>query len=36
MDNDSENTYKGAQQAFEEFLDHYLYQLDKIKSALCR
>lgn len=34
MDNDSENTYKGAQQAFEEFLDHYLYQLDKIKSAL--
>lgn len=36
MDNDSENTYKGAQQAFDEFLDHYLYQLDKIKSALCR
>lgn len=34
MDNDSENTYKGAQQAFEEFLDHYLYQLDKIKNAL--
>lgn len=34
MDNDSERTYRGAQQAFEEFLDHYLYQLDKIKSAL--
>lgn len=34
MDNDSEITYKGAQQAFDEFLNHYLYQLDKIKSAL--
>lgn len=36
IDNNSETTYKGAQQAFDEFLDHYLYQLDKIKSALCR
>lgn len=36
MDNDSERTYRGAQQAFEEFLNNYLYQLDKIKSALCR
>lgn len=34
IDNNSEITYKGAQQAFDEFLDHYLYQLDKIKSAL--
>lgn len=36
IDNNSEITYEGAQQAFEEFLNHYLYQLDKIKIALCR
>ncbi len=35
MDNDSERTYRGAQQAFEEFLDCYLYQLYEIKRALC-
>ena len=34
IDNNSEITYKGAQQAFDEFLNHYLYQLDKIKIAL--
>lgn len=34
IDNNSEITYKGAQQAFDEFLNHYLYQLDKIKNAL--
>ncbi len=34
IDNNSETTYKGAQQAFDEFLDHYLYQLDEIKNAL--
>lgn len=35
MDNDSERTYRGAQYAFKEFLDNYLYQLYKIKRALC-
>lgn len=34
IDNNSKTTYKGAQQAFDEFLDHYLYQLDEIKNAL--
>lgn len=34
MDNDSERTYRGAQQAFEEFLNDYLYQLDEIKRNL--
>lgn len=34
MDNDSERTYRGAQQAFEEFLNDYLYQLFDIKKAL--
>lgn len=35
MDNDSERTYRGAQHAFKEFLDHYLSKLYEIKSALC-
>lgn len=34
MDNDSERTYRGAQQAFEEFLNDYLYQLYEIKRNL--
>lgn len=35
IDNNSEITYRGAQYAFEKFLDHYLSQLYEIKSALC-